>query len=82
MSEKTYTCVASGNTYPIREDLKSWAFHWDGATKTWKRECVSENERRKWEWEVSDGTWRGVELAFEEEKQEPWMDEIDKMEAP
>ena len=81
MAEKTYTVVASGSTYPIRDDLKSWAFQYDGRTKTWKLDCVSEQQRRHFESEVSDGTWSGVELAFEEEKREPWEDEIDKMES-
>ena len=72
MTEKTYRVVARGLTYPVREDLKAWAFRWDG--KVWRRDCVSEFERRQWEQMVEHGTWLGVDLAFEEEPK----DEIDR----
>lgn len=67
MSEKTYTVVAGGNTFPIRENLKSWAFRWDDARKAWTRDCVSEFERRQWEGMAENGPRNGVELEFEEE---------------
>ena len=65
MAEKIYKVVARGNTYKIRDDLKSWAFQWDGDRKVWTRDCVSEFERRQWESKVENGPWDGVELEFE-----------------
>ena len=79
MADKTYTVVASGNTFPIREDLKSWAFQWDQEKKVWKRDCVSEFERRCFEGERDDGSWDGVELEFEEEKREEWEKHLDEL---
>ena len=67
MSDKTYKCVASGDTYPVKDSLRSWAFTFNPASKTWHRDCVSENERRRFEGEVENGQWVGVELEFEEE---------------
>ena len=70
--EKTYRLVVSGKTFPIREELKSWAFQWDSSTKTWSRDCVSEFERRQFECLVEHGHWGDSELVFTEEKPEPW----------
>ena len=67
MAEKTYKVIARGDTYKIREDLKSWAFQWDGKRKVWTRDCVDESERRQWENSVEHGDWNGIELEFEEE---------------
>lgn len=63
----TFKVIASGNTYPVREDLKSWAFRWDPDKKAWTRDQVSEQERRQFEGNVDNGPWDGVELEFEEE---------------
>lgn len=68
----TYYCVASGKTFPIKEELKKRGFVFMSATKTWSRAGVLESERRDWEDEVSDGSWHGVVLEFDKEEEVPF----------
>ncbi len=59
-----YTVYATGDTYPIKDDLQSWAFFWDADNKRWVNECASEFERFIFELHLADGEWPGIELEF------------------
>ena len=59
-----YTCIATGKTFPIKDDLQSWAFFWDVEKKVWINDCVTEWEKFLFERYVIDGKWLGVNLKF------------------
>ena len=63
-----YTCIATGNTYPVKDRLQSWGFFWKPDDKAWMTECVSAWEKFLFERYVADGDWPGVNLKFTEEK--------------
>ena len=74
-----FTCFATGSTYPVKEDLKSWGFQWcDDGSKCWTLECCSEWDKFLFERKVIDGKWSGVILEFK--KTEPLFsdEEVDK----
>lgn len=71
---KYYIVVATGNTYPIKEDLSSWAFFWNAQRKVWIREGVDDDDKRLFSAFVSGipgknlkPKWPGVRLTFFEE---------------
>ena len=41
---KYYTVIATGQTYPVREDLQSWGFFWRESDKAWVREGADEHD--------------------------------------
>jgi hypothetical protein len=64
-----YTCIATGKTFSIKDDLQSWAFFWDAEKKAWVNDCVTEWEKFLFERYVIDGGWKdggwfGVNLEF------------------
>ena len=62
----TFTCFATGNTYPVKEDLKSWGFQWcDDGSKCWTLEYCSAWDRFLFERKVMVGKWPGVILEFQ-----------------
>ena len=63
-NEDYYTTEATGNTYPVKDELQSWAFFWNAETKMWINECTSEFEKFLFERHVIDGDWPGVILNF------------------
>ncbi len=63
-----YICYATGNTYPVKDDLQSWGFFWKPEEKTWMAECVSAWEKFLFERHVADGDWPDVELQFSKDK--------------
>ena len=69
---KYFTVKATGNTYPVKDDLQSWAFFWKPEEKAWVRECCDgDMERRLFENKVKGKAglinWPGVVLTFIEE---------------
>ncbi len=73
----TYTVIATGRTFPIKEDLKSWGFRWlDGQ---WVRAEAEQSEMNLFKHNVSSGAWDGVDLDIIEE---PEIDRILGEEAP
>jgi hypothetical protein len=78
-TSKTFVCIASGHgTFRVRDELKSWGFSWHPDTKTWRASCVTEGERRMYEYQVLSGEWKEVRLQFGEESREPWEDQMDR----
>lgn len=71
-----YTVEATGNTYPIKEDLQSWAFFWNPERKVWINECVSEFEKFLFERMVIDGEWPSVKFTFTNNHLEEWEKNI------
>ena len=68
-SGESYNCFATGNTYPVREDLKSYGFYWTQEDKSWTRESVSGFDKFIFEQKVLNGKWAGVVLEFVKEKE-------------
>ena len=63
-----YTCEATGNTHPVKEDLRCWGFFWDTEKNTWTVGFVSAWLKFIFESKVADGDWPGVILKFTKEK--------------
>ena len=59
-----YPVIATGNTYPVREDMQNWAFFWDVEKRAWINENASALEKFLFERKVIGGKWLGVELEF------------------
>jgi len=59
-----YDCIATGNTYPVKDRLQSWAFFWKPEQKAWINEYVCAWEKFLFERYVADGKWTGVKLKF------------------
>ena len=59
-----YTVYATGNTFPIKDDLQSWGFFWDADNRRWTNECASEFERFIFELHLADNEWPGIDLEF------------------
>lgn len=71
----TFICFATGNTYPIKEDLKLYAFQWcDDGSKSWTLEYCSAWDRFLFERKVADGNWPGVILKFVPQPKDPVLD--------
>ena len=71
-----YTIVATGNTYPVKDDLQSWAFFWDADKRAWINECASEFERFLFGRFVADGDWSGVKLEITKNSKEEYENKI------
>jgi hypothetical protein len=71
-----YTTEATGNTYPIKDKLQSWAFFWNPEKRAWINECTSEFEKFLFERHVIDGDWPGVKLSFIHNHLDKWEKEI------
>lgn len=56
--------TATGRTYGIKDDLKSWGFRWQGGA--WVKECATLGEANLFRHNVSSGTWDGVDLEIDE----------------
>lgn len=65
MIESYFTVEATGRTYPIKDQLQSWAFFWDPNKRAWINECASTGELQYFMAKVSDGDWPGVILSCE-----------------
>lgn len=63
-----YVCKATGNTYPVKNDLQRWGFFWKPEEKVWMAECVSAWEKFLFERRVLDGDWPKVALEFTKDK--------------
>lgn len=69
-TETFYICDATGNTWPIKEDLKKLGFKWDKAMSRWSCMAVSERERGLFTMKVQSGAWKGVTLQFHSMRKE------------
>ena len=65
----SYNCFATGNTYAVKEDLKSYGFIWCAEDKSWTIEYTSEWDKFIYERKVADGKWAGVILEFRKAEQ-------------
>lgn len=74
--EDYYTVEATGNTYPVKDDMQSWGFFWNAEKRAWINECTSEFEKFLFERHVIEGDWLGVILNFTHNHQEKWEKEI------
>lgn len=63
-----YCCVATGKTFPVKEELQSNGFHWETDKKAWVAEDVSAWEKFLFERYVIDCKWPDVRLVFTKEK--------------
>lgn len=63
-----YFMEISGNTFPIKESLKSWACTYDGHKRIWWKECCSAFDKFIFAQNVAEGRWRGVKLTFKKQK--------------
>lgn len=63
-----YTCIATGNTYPVKDDFQTWGFFWSPEKKAWESECTTEWEKFLFERYVADNDWPGVKLEFTKEE--------------
>jgi len=59
-----YDVIATGNTYPVKDKLQSWAFFWKPKEKFWFNGCASAFEKFIFERYVTNGDWPGVTLKF------------------
>lgn len=74
-----FVCFATGQTYAVKEDLKSYAFQWaDDGSKCWTLEYVSALEKFMFERKVADGVWPGVILEFKPMVEDPLWKEVAK----
>ena len=85
MKNKYFTCIAKGNTYPVKDDLISWGFGWRPEYRAWIREGIDEDDLRLFNAFVKGITekkippkWPGVILAFVEEPRNYIDDAIDE----
>ncbi len=63
----TYTVIATGRTFPVKDDLRSWAFTWDHLRKAWIATGVEQGSMNLFKHNVSSGEWEGVDLEITEE---------------
>ena len=82
MRGKYFTCIATGNTYTIKDDLVSWGFGWRSERRAWIREGIDQQDRRLFEAFVNGipeknlaPKWPGAKLGFIEEPE----NDIDKL---
>ncbi|GAI90850.1 unnamed protein product [marine sediment metagenome] len=65
MQESYFTVTATGNTYRVKHQLKSWGFRWDPHLRAWvnlKADTWRLNDYMKL---ISSSYWRGINLACE-----------------
>lgn len=62
-----YRIVATGKTYPIKDQLVSWNFRWDHAGKEWIARGVAQGTMNLLKHRVSSGAWEDVDLHITEE---------------
>ncbi len=59
-----YTVTATGNTYPIKAELRlDWGFNYYAEEKAWMLQSADEGMRHA----LRGKKWEGVELKFVEE---------------
>lgn len=68
MKNQYWTVVATGRTYPIKDQLQSWAFYWNAARRAWIAECVESTVLQYFMSSVSRGRWPGITLTCELEE--------------
>ena len=79
---KYFTVKASGNTYPVREDLQSWAFGWKPEQGCWVREGADEHDVEFFQMKVANPDldmkvpWTGVHLELIPEPESIVTDEM------
>ena len=79
---KYFTVKANGKTYPVREDLQSWAFFWHPAEGCWIREGVDEQDVGFFQLKVNNPNndlnipWTGVTLELIPEPDSVVTDEM------
>ena len=79
---KYFTVKASGNTYPVREDLQSWAFGWKPEEGCWVREGADEHDCEFFQMKVDNPDhdmktpWTGVKLELLPEPPSAVTDEM------
>jgi len=59
-----FVVIASGRTFPVKDDLKSWDFNWDKDRQLWIAVGVDEATCALFRHKVSSGEWDEVELEF------------------
>lgn len=59
----TYTIILTGNTYPIKDKLQSWAFCWKAKNRTWVSEYAGAWEKFLFGRYIVDGAWPGVKMT-------------------
>lgn len=65
MTEGRVRVIATGRTFPVKEDLKSWGFRWDTTRDAWTA-FATQGECSLFRHNVSNGSWEGVDLEFVE----------------
>lgn len=68
--ETVYVCDATGNTWPIKDELKNHGFRWDSGMKQWSALAVSEREKALFMMKIQSRAWNGVTLKFHSMKKE------------
>lgn len=63
-----YRIVATGKTYPIKDELVSWDFRWSHDDKQWAANHVAQGTMNLLKNRVSSGAWEDVELHITEER--------------
>lgn len=63
MTEKRVRVIATGRTFPVKEDLKYCGFRWDTAREAWTA-FATQGECSLFRYNVSAGIWDGVDLEF------------------
>ena len=61
---KYFTVKATGKTYPVREDLQSWAFFWNAEQRCWIREGVDEHDVGFFQMKVNNPTCCGLKIPW------------------
>lgn len=62
-----FTVIANGNTFPCKQELKSWGFQWVQEKKHWVLGCCDGGEVQMFKNYVSLGRW-GVKLEITKEE--------------
>ncbi len=64
-----YTVMATGNTYPIKAELRlDWGFNYYAEEKAWMLKGADEGMCNLFKHKARGAEWEGVELTFTEEK--------------
>lgn len=67
MNKKLFTVTATGDTFSIKDELKSWGFAWVGDEKAWVKPGCDEGQVNLFRHWARAEEWDGVNLDVRED---------------